>query len=390
MRVFTTRPVLSRRRKPRLRGCLAGASKAVLALVVVLLAVGLLTHQGRVALKTAGLMFEVFPSAPAYPLRWFTDAPTRTEVRYKVGEAETIADVYRPAGGGPHGAFVFYIGVGPELRNRNVVRIAEGLARAGLVVMVPVSENLSKFQVVPEEKEGVIAAYRYLSSQPYVDPERVGIFAVSAGGSLVAVAAEDPRLAEEVRLLLLFGSYYHAPDVLGAITLRSIEVDGQRREWQPDVSVDVFRDMLLPTLPPADQPLLEPLFNRETTRVPEGLSPEGVKFAALLTNRDPARVPGLIAVLPQDTRALLAGISPSTNIEKLETELFLLHDRDDEIIPFTESRSFYAEAAPACGKHLTELQLFRHVEPRGASPLVLVRETAKLYWLAYRVLLRLT
>lgn len=374
------------------RGCVGRVFKLGLLLVLLLILLMLTTHPGKVALKSAGLLVEIFPTAPVYPLRLVTDEPSLTEVRYSTPRGETVADLYQPAGEGPHGGMVFYIGVGPERRNSNVVRLARALARTGIAVLVPVSPELSRFRLVPEEKEWVIAAFEYLSSQPQVDEERVGIMGVSAGGSLVAVAAQDERIRDDVRLLELFGSYYSASSVLGAITTRSLEVNGQRQEWQPDnVPVEVFRDMILPTLPREDREPLKPLFGGSERTIPPGLSAEGRRVAQLLVNRNPDRVPELVAALPEDTRELLAGISPETNIENLRAELFLLHDVDDAIIPFTESRAFYEGAVNARERHLTELRLFRHVEPQeGTNPLVLARESAKLYLHVYGVLLRLT
>ncbi len=368
-----------------------GLRIATLAFLVLLL-VALVTHPGRVALKSAALLVEVFPGAPIYPLRLVTRSPVRLEVSYKVEDGTTTADVYRPAGNGQHGAFVFYIGIGPETRNPNVVRLSEALARAGVVVMVPVSPELSRFRVVPEEKEGVIAAFKYLSAQEYVDPGRVGIMGVSAGGSLVALGAADPRIAEDVRLIELFGSYYDAASVVEAITVRSIHVDGRHIAWKPDnVPIETFRDMILPTLPQADRSRLAPLFAGNVLLNPPGLSAEGRSMAELLTNRDPARAPALLAGLPPETQRRLKEVSPSTEIDQLRTELFLLHDVDDAIIPYSESRAFYHAADQTRDRHLTEVQMFRHVEPTGVeNPLVLVREGAKLYAHLFQILLRLT
>lgn len=126
-----------------MRGCLGNALKIGLGSLVLVIAAASFTHSGRVAVKSARFMVEVFPSAPAYPLRWLADEPEQSEVHYRAGGARTVADLYRPAGGGRHGAMVFYIGVGPERRNPDVVRVAKGLARAGITVMAPVSSNLT-------------------------------------------------------------------------------------------------------------------------------------------------------------------------------------------------------------------------------------------------------
>ena len=380
------------KRVRRLRQRVARVLRISTLAFLVLLLIALVTHPGRVALKSAALLVEVFPGAPVYPLRLVTRSPVRLEVSYKVGDDTTTADVYRPAGSGQHGAFVFYIGIGPETRNPNVVRLSEALARAGVVVMVPISPELSRFRVVPEEKEGVIAAFEYLSTQEYIDPDRVGIMGVSAGGSLVALGAADPRIAEDVRLIELFGSYYDAGSVVQAITVRSIDVNERRVEWKPDnVPIDTFRDMILPTLPEADRSRLAPLFAGNVLQIPPGLSTEGRSVAELLTNRDPVRAPALVAGLPADTQRRLKDVSPSTEIDRLRTELFLLHDVDDAIIPYSESRAFYRAADRTRDRHLTEVQMFRHVEPTGVeNPLVLVREGAKLYAHLFQILLRLT
>jgi dienelactone hydrolase len=373
------------------RSCLGRAVKLGVLAALVLLLLGLVTHPGRVALATAGLLVEVFPEAPVYPLRLATEPPARSEVRFRVGGRETVADLYRPAGAGPHGALLFYVGVGPERRNVHLVRLAEGLARTGVVVLVPVSPEMSRFRIVPEEEEWVIGAFRFLRGVDTVDPDRIGIMGISAGGGVVAVAAADPRLRDEVRLLELFGSYYSAGGMIEAATTRTITVDGERIPWTPQrVTLDVLRNMLLPTVPEADRAALAPLFAGEQTRVPSGLSPQGRSLARVLVNRDPARAPALIAQLPTRTRALMAGVSPAAEIGNLRTEVFLLHDVDDAIVPFTESRAFHAAATSTRDRHLTELTLFQHVEPTaGDNPLVLLREIAELYGHVYRVMLRL-
>lgn len=371
----------------KLRGCLVNVVRAGVLLAALVLAVLVLTPQGRAAAKSAGFLVEVFPSAPIYPLRLATAEPEVAEVRYNVDGVETVADMYRPSGDERRAAMIFYIGVGPERRNPHVVRVSKALARTGLVVLVPVSPELSRFRVTASEPENVVAAFEYLQRQPLVDPERIGMMGISAGGSLMAVAATDPRIRDEVRLIEIFGGYYDSDNVLSALTLRKIQVEGEWRAWTPEpVSVDVFRDMMLETLPPADRKPLVPLFQQTSSTIPQGLSPPARALAELLVNRDPARVEALTAALPPATEALLTNISPESRIGELRTEVFLMHDRDDHIIPFTESRRFRDGAAAAREVHLTELRLFRHVEPSGGGPVALVREGGKLYVHVYSVL----
>jgi acetyl esterase/lipase len=376
-----------------MRGCWRRALALGAALALVLCLTLGLTRPGRVAVRAAGLLLEVFPNSPAYPLRWFTEEPVRTKVRYPVGASSVFADIYRPAGNGRHGAVVFYIGVGPATRNNpHVVRLSRGLARAGVVVMLPVSENLSNRRVVPEEKEAVIAAYRRLVAEPYVDARRVGLAGVSVGGSMVALAAQDPRIAEEVRLVQLVGSPYDAADVLAAVASRQVWADGEWRPWEPSpIRVEDFQNLLPRDLPPSERPLMAALYRGETVSLPPDLSPSGAAVARLLANRDPRRSRDLVAALPKETRAYLAAISPSTHVDRLRAELFLLHDAGDAVIPFTESRRFYEEARNVRGKRLTEVELLGHVEPgNAADPWTLARDGLALYRHLYALLSRLS
>ncbi len=372
----------------RRRGRIA---RALAVLLITLIAACVLTHPGRTALKSAGLMIEVFPSSPAYPLRWFTPEPVREKVRYPSGGSERVAEVYRPAGGGRHGAMLLYIGVGPYWNDPSLVRLANGLARSGVVVMVPESKVLGEYRIPEDASRDVTAAFRYLRSRPYVNPARVSMLGISVGGSLCAVAAEGSEISKQVRLLVLFGSYYDARDVLSAATLERIPVNGRWERWVPQpVTVDVLENTLLPLVPHGDRKLLGPLFERRTTSIPRGLSPEGQRVARLLANHDPRRETELLGQLPPNVRTYLARVSPSTHIVRLRTELFVMHDRHDDIIPYTESLKLYGAAKQASPKHLRLFDIFRHVEPSGGNLLVLARELPGLYTEAYQVLVRLT
>jgi acetyl esterase/lipase len=365
-----------------------------LVVVLVLTLLAAVTRPGQAIVRSAGVFVEVFPTAPAYPLRWFTGEPLVSEVIYPLAGppgGSATGRLYRPAADGPRGALVLSIGVGPEHDNPDLVRLATAFARAGIVVLVPVSPGLAAFQVVPGEEEWAIAAFLYLREQPFVDPQRVGFFGISVGGAMAALAAQDPRIAAEVRLVDAFGSYYDATDVLAALVLRRIEVDGRWEAWEPaGISQRIFRDTLLALLPKGDRAPLEPLFDGATTVIPPGLSPEGQAAAELLVNRDPARMPDLLAALPDAWRAHLAAISPRTNIHLLEADLLLLHDRHDAIVPFTESLRFHAEAQQAADRHLTIVALFRHVSPEDANPLAESLEGVRLYRHIYQLLYRLS
>lgn len=98
------------------------------------------------------------------------------------------------------------------------------------------------------------------------------------------------------------------------------------------------------------------------------------------------RVEAILEALPASSRERLASISPSRARERLRTPLYLMHDRSDRFIPFTESRRLVAEAPAGTVRQYTEFELFAHVTPdRQLAPLVFLRELAKLYYHAWLV-----
>ena len=72
-----------------------------------------------------------------------------------------------------------------------------------------------------------------MQGQPNVDPERIGFFGASVGGSLALVAAADPRIAEDVDTVVSFGGYYDALETFGAIATHHIEYGEMDEEWKP-------------------------------------------------------------------------------------------------------------------------------------------------------------
>ncbi|MBI3954233.1 MAG: hypothetical protein HY330_06935 [Chloroflexi bacterium] len=250
-----------------------------------------------------------------------------------------------------------------------VVRLVQGLVRIGMVVLVHDSEDLRAGRILPHEVDDLVAAFIHLESQPFVKPGRVGFGGFSVGASLALLAAADPRLADRVAFVNAFGGYASAREMLVAIATRSAELQGQRVPWEPsEFAVQVFRKQLIDTAPTEEERAR--LWDLVESRAPSpaqvpALSPEGMAILAALTERDPAQVPGRLAALSPQAQALLDALSPSLQLHGLRARLFLMHDRADSYVPYTESRRLAAGAAGARLVRHTEFALFQHVTPSG-------------------------
>lgn len=369
-----------------------GVWRGLLAGLALLLLLGAASHPGRVAVKTALLLPSMFPNAPLRPLEWLGAAPRREEYSYAVAGAHVDSDVYLPAGAGRHGAVIVLLGaVGYPRRDPALVRFAEGLSRAGAVVMVLESRVLQQGEIHPEEVERLLHAVAYLRARPEVDPVRVGFIGFSVGGSLALLAAEDPRGREQIAFVNAFGAYFDARDLLRAVASHTITVDGQAVPWEPsELTVWVFTKQVIAALPDErDRELLRRVFlDRDPTAraALAELGPDGRLVAELFQQPTPERVDAIIEALPASVRARLDGISPSRGLAHLRADLYLMHDRDDRYIPFVASRKLAASAPPGTLRAYSEFDLFAHVMPdRPLEGPVFVREVLKLYRHAWLV-----
>jgi acetyl esterase/lipase len=350
----------------------------------------------RVALTTAFMMPDLFVDFPVTPLKLVTSEPIKEEVTFYQGTKRVVADLYRPDDGGRHGAVVIVMGAAPRARtDPRVVRLAKSSARAGMVVMIPELKHLLRDEMVPEEIDDLVAAFDYLQRQDFVDPERMGFIGFSAGAGLAIVAATDSSISKDVDFVGSFGGYYDIFDVIAAATTETVTYDGRREGWEPDSkTLSVLRRSLIYYVDDSrDRDLLTRIFlegEEEARERVDELSPDGQRIFDLLDNRDPDRTDELLARLPPDDVAILRRLSPRYSIDDLQTELFILHDRNDKLIPYVESRRLADAARDGNDVRYSELDIFRHVDPTvPTNPLTFLVDLIEFFFQAYRLMLRL-
>ena len=160
------------------------------------------------------------------PLNLFSEAPQRPTIEYRPGpepgDDPELAELWLPSWASAErrsGAMLLVLGVNNVGRNHPVVaRVADGLARSGVAVLVPDSRVLLEGRLEVDEVDGVVRALQVLAERPEVDPERVGIVGFSVGGSLALLAAADPRIASDVSWVNAFGAFADAATYLAAVS----------------------------------------------------------------------------------------------------------------------------------------------------------------------------
>ena len=192
---------------------------------------------------------------------------------------------------------------------------------------------------------------------------------------------------------LVIGGYYDVEAVLTFFTTGYFR-EGPGEPWRyraPNAYGKwVFVRANAPRLAdPADRAALAAIARRKLDDLDAGiadlrarLGPEGHAVMALLDNRDPARVPALVADLPAPIRADLQALDlERQDFSQLPFELILVHGRDDPIIPATESEAL-AAAAPTGMVSLYLVDRLAHVELGPAGLL----DGLELWRASYRLL----
>jgi pimeloyl-ACP methyl ester carboxylesterase len=181
-------------------------------------------------------------------------------------------------------------------------------------------------------------------------------------------------------MLITIGGYYDLRAVITFFTTGNYRADAEApwRYRRPNAYGKwVFVLSNAPRLDdPADARALEAMARRkigdpdaDVSDLTESLGPDGRAVFALLANRDPERVPALLAALPPAIVAEIQSLDLSRrNFRTVDVQFILVHARDDPIIPETESIAFAAAAAPGRAE-LFLLEGLRHVD---ASDLGLV------------------
>lgn len=366
-------------------------------------------HPSRVFLTTVLIAPDIFGS-PVSVLRLVGEEPIREEVWLDApeGRGRLVADVYRPRDGERRGAMIISVGAAPQIRDHpGVVRLSTTAARAGIVVMIPELYYPFEERVLPEDVHGlvdafgtnvqeIIASFQWLSEQPYVDPERIGIFGASAGAGIGLVSASDPRIRHDVDFLAALGTYYDLVDLVSAITTETIHYDGEVEPWEPwGKGVRVLYNSIIAFLPdPRDRDILTRIFVNEEPEARDRvdqLSPEAREIYKAFDARDPDSILEFWSeVSPQDV-AVLREVSPSSVVAALETDLFIMHDRSDPFIPHVESRRLRdATMHNGYNVYFAEFDFLNHVEPTSPSnPIAFLADMVKLIFYSWLMMTRL-
>ncbi len=317
--------------------------------------------------------------------------PQRLAHRFEVDGRIYAADLYVPRDGAK-AALVLVPGVTPEGKDdQRLVSFAETMSRARFLVLVPDIVTLRDLRVSPGDVTAIADAVEHLSRRAAAS--EVGLVAISYAAGPALIAALQERSRHRVSFLVTIGGYYDIEAAAAFFTTGHVR-ETTAEPWQhiepnPRGKWVFLKSSLDQIEDPHDRSLLREIAERKLRdleadigHLAAQLGHEGKAVYALVVNRDPDRVAELIAALPEGIRGDMARLSPKAyGLDTLAAKLFLIHGRDDQVIPYTESLALRA-AAPERQADLYIVRSLAHVD---LSPIGWI-DFLKLWRAIYRVL----
>ena len=284
-----------------------------------------------------------------------------------------------------------FLGVAPAGANDiRVVNLGESLARSGLVTMFYWSRPMVERRIHYGDVDNLVVAFQHLQSQPYVDPDRVGMGGFCVGASFVLMAAAREEVRDDVTFVNAFGPYYEMTNYVRAIASDTRVLDGEVQYWEVDkLPRAVFEADLISALDRMERRIVAAALYEGDFVELERASPEAIATYRLMAGVSLEEANALIDELSPELRANMERVSPSSYIDGLRATILVMHDREDNLVPSAESRRLVAEleSNDQVDVRYTEFSFFQHVDPtRPVGPVTFVQEAAKLAAHMYSVL----
>ncbi len=306
-----------------------------------------------------------------------TPRPRRSTLRYEVEGRSGVADLYEP-GQPVGGALVLVPGFTEAGRNDwRLVELARSLARARFLVLVPELPGARQLRVRPEDSRNIADAVIHLRQlRPAEAARGLGVVAISYAVGLAVLAAVEVEEKAPVDFLVGVGGYYDSQAVVTFATTGRFRAPGEAG-WQRGAPLAAAKWIFLASnaavLDDAEDRRRLEAIGRDCF---DGCDVDSAALAAqlgaparslldLVANEDPARLPRLLAALPEKVTQRMHQLSLSRqDLSPLRGRLILIHGRLDPLIPYTESLAL-ARAVP--GSEVFIIDGFSHITPRGVG-----------------------
>jgi len=282
-------------------------------------------------LKTAGAVLNLlFYKGFWRPLEIFTRSPVREERLVESLSGHTLRlQIWRPKKSNRKSAaamIVYVPFVESGSNDPRLVNLACTFARAGFVVAAP-SRTEDAFMVNLKDIDDVVSVVRFLRHNSRLNISTCGLFGISSYNGAAIAAAADPRIKDFISFVISFAGYYDIKNVLRFVLTGQYSYKDTMGTAKPDFfAQQILRKQLEYYHTDAESLLTKPEFEK-----------------------------------------LRRGLSPSSFVDQLKADFFIIHSTDDTMIPYTESMQLAEALKPYVPVHLILTSVFEHGTHREAS-----------------------
>jgi pimeloyl-ACP methyl ester carboxylesterase len=283
-------------------------------------------------------------------------------------------ELLHPPGLGPWPAWLFVNGAHPERRREPVVaRLAEGLARAGHLVILPDLPGLGDGRITTRTVDAAGAVAAAAVRLPEARRGRVALIGASTGAGLALLVAARPALADRISCVAAVAPFADIEKLVCLATTGCyVEGDAFARYEVTELHRRVVAGSLVSLLPPGEdrERLLAELDRSANGSDPVarlasvgGVGADAQAVVRLLVNADPDRFRDLYAELPRSVRSRLARLSPLAGSGAVRAPVEVVVPPADLYFPLGEAVA--VAAALPCAR-LTITKSLDHTRPQAS------------------------
>ena len=304
---------------------------------------------------------------------YVTPPPRVEDGTESVGPREMRVTWWIPGWGSLHPAVMLVNGAtekgndDPETR-----RLAEALARAGYLVMLPEFPFIKEGRLEREATAILDDAFAVVLARPETRGMAVGAFGFSVGGGMLLAAASRPGSLSRASYIGALGAYFDLDTYLASVVSLTQRRNGGLEPWDADAEVRL-------RLPVAAAEALADASDRERITAelrstggrlsgepPSGLASESAALWRVLAATDYDIARERLHELPDSLRQVFDSLSPRTSWSSLRPPVFWLHDIGDRFEPVSEAET--AAAKPHDGPtRFQRTALLSHAAALGAG-----------------------
>lgn len=265
---------------------------------------------------------------------------------------------------------VHYLGIDEP----RLMAFARSLASCGLRVLTPELPDSRDYRIQPSDVQAIGDSVQWLRS---TTGRSVGLMALSFSGGLALMAAAEPPYSNDVSFVFSVGAHddlYRVATffVTGADPLP----DGDVERTTPNnygpwiLEYEHLEDFTQPadidTIRTAFRARLQQNYSLETPLVAKMTQEQKTEYDRIIniTQRDPS----LLFDSNKKHVAEMAAVSPHGHLAGLHVPVYLLHGREDNLIPFAEAEWLAQDLPSKTLKQMLVSPLIAHVGTTAAKP----------------------